>query len=460
MEPIKFGARLKYWAWLIVVTFMLLVSKCSYAQNVGFESGTLNNWTYSTGVSISTGTGNVSYGGGLTWNISPYGSYMAQVYTNGSVTFDSAVGSLGLNSTESTAIKNYMGAQAQASGGSPNPTNASWIKRTVTLQAGVSYSFAWNYLSTDYMPFNDGSLITLVHSTNPNITPTLNNLQQRYGLLGFTNTGTGEYSTGSYGSTGWQVAKFTVPVDGEYVLGFTAFNLGDTVLSPMLFIDEVQGLTTLNGQAFTPVDPNPGSSAPPAQPSGPTYCCGGTDAQFSANTGFANRATAWSQQGGNQVIIEQIGSYNTTTVVQQGNKNYVELYVNGSSNTQSVTQNGSAGTNYIESTITGNNNSLTLQQSSTGGAKGILLNAANNNNSVSVLQENGGNHYAEITLSGGSKTVNITQQGSAGHMAKIELSGGATEINTTQTGATQQFYSITHLCATASCSAITVTQGQ
>jgi hypothetical protein len=309
------------------------------------------------------------------------------------------------------------------------------------------------------MPFNDGSLITLVHSTNASITPTLNNLQQRYGLLGFTNTGTGEYSTGSYGSTGWQVAKFTVPVDGEYVLGFTAFNLGDTVLSPMLFIDEVQGLTTLNGQTFTPVDPNPGSSAPPAGPTGPTYCCGGTDASFSANAGFANRATVWSQQNGNKVIIEQIGNFNTTTVTQHGNKNYVELHINGSNNTHSVSQTGTT-TNYIESTVTGSNNSITYEQTSTGGAKGILLNSANNGNTVTVQQQDGGNHYTEISLSGGNKTVNVLQQGSAGHMAKIELSGGITSISTTQTSATQQFYSITHNCATASCSPITVTQGQ
>lgn len=459
MEPVKYGARLKYWAWLIVAVVMLFASKCSYAQNTGFETGSLTGWTYSSGVSVSTGTGNVSYGGGLNWNISPYGSYMAQVFTSGSVTFDSAISSLGLSGTEGTAIKNYMIAQSQVSGGSPNPTNASWIKKTVTLQAGVSYSFAWNYLSTDYMPFNDGSLISLTHTTDANVKPTLNNLQQRYGLLGFTNTGTGEYSTGSYGSTGWQVATFTVPVDGDYVLGFTAFNLGDTILSPMLFIDELQGLTTKNGQPFTPVEPNPGSSAPPAQPAGPTYCCGGTDAAFNANTGFASRASSWGQQGGNRVIIEQIGHYNTTTVTQQGNKNYVELHVNGSNNTHSVTQTGTT-TNYIESTVAGSNNSITYQQTSSGGAKGILLNSTNDGNTVSVQQQDGGNHYAEITLSGGSKTVNITQQGSAGHMAKIELSGGATEINTTQTGSTQQFYSITHSCATASCSAITVTQGQ
>jgi hypothetical protein len=138
------------------------------------------------------------------------------------------------------------------------------MKRSITLTAGTTYSFAWNYVSTDYTPYNDGSMVTLVHSTNANIVPTLNNSQQRYGLLGFTNPGTGNYATDSYGSTGWQKVIFTVPQTGEYVLGFATFNLGDTALSPILFVDEIQGTTLLNGTSFAPIAPNPGSTAPPA----------------------------------------------------------------------------------------------------------------------------------------------------------------------------------------------------
>jgi hypothetical protein len=92
----------------------------------------------------------------------------------------------------------------------------------------------------------------------------LNNSQQRYGLLGFTNPGTGNYATDSYGSTGWQKVIFTVPQTGDYVLGFATFNLGDTALSPILFVDEIQGTTLLNGTSFGPIAPNPGSTAPPA----------------------------------------------------------------------------------------------------------------------------------------------------------------------------------------------------
>ena len=243
----------------IVFALMLLCSN-AFGQ-AGFETGNLTGWTTSSADVTATGTTNAVLGG-KNWTVNPYGTWMGKLYPSGSVQFDSATTSLGLTSVENTAIRQFM--TANAGGGNPTPTNASWMKRTMTLTAGTTYSFAWNYLSTDYTPFNDGSMVTLVHSTNAGITPTLNNSQQRYGLLGFTNPGTGNYATDSYGSTGWQKVTFTVPQTGDYVLGFATFNLGDTALSPMLFVDEIQGTTLLNGTAFAPIAPNPGSTAPSA----------------------------------------------------------------------------------------------------------------------------------------------------------------------------------------------------
>ena len=254
---------------LIALLFYSTVAAWSQslsAQSPGFEAGTLAGWTTSGVDVVAVGTTNASLGG-KNWTVNPYGTKMAQLFPSGSVQFDTATSSLGLNATENTAIRQFM--SANAGGGNPNPTNASWIKRELTLQAGTTYTFGWNYLSTDYTPFNDGSMMSLTHSTKAGVIPTLNNSAQRYALLGFTNPGTGNYSTGSYGSTGWQQATFTVPETGTYVLGFATFNLGDTTLSPMLFIDELQGTTTLNGQPFSPVNPNPGSTAPPPSPPPP-----------------------------------------------------------------------------------------------------------------------------------------------------------------------------------------------
>ena len=350
--------------------------------------------------------------------------------------------------------------QAQTGGGNPTPTNGVWLRRSVTLQAGVTYSIAWQYISSDYTPFNDGSLITLVHSTDASKIPTLNNVQRRYGLLGFTNPGTGNYSTGSYGSTGWQVAIFTVSETGTYTLGFASFNLGDTALSPILLVDEIQGTTTLNGQTFAPVQPNAGSSAPPPPAPAPTLCCGGSSTSFSANAAFANRAQSFSAVGNSRIIIEQIGNSNTASITQIGTRNYTEYRVNGSGNSATITQNSTNSTSYIEATIQGNSNTTIINQSGTAGSRGVLATVANNGNSINVQQQNTGSHYAEINLLGGNKTVNLTQSGSANHMARIELSGGSTSLTATQSGSTQQFYSIIHNCATASCAAITVTQGQ
>ena len=453
------------------------VSPNTNNANLGFETGTTQNWTISNGtgtektsgwssngegVQTSKGMTNYQAGGGKTWTVTPYGTYMMVIQAGGgSPNFDPAMTSLGMTNTEITAIRNYL----TSLGGNSTPTNASWAKRTVALESGKTYVIAWQYMSTDYTPFNDGSIMTLVHASDPTKIPVLNNETKRYALLGFTNPGTGNYATDSYGSTGWQLATITVPVNGDYILGFSSFNLGDTALSPILFVDDLQGATALNGTTFGPIAPNAGSSAPssggPAAPACPNNSTCSTD-PFNANSGFANRANVWSQQNGNKVIIEQIGNYNITTVQQTGKKNYAEVDITGSSNTTNIIQNasGTTTTNYLELTISGNNNTIDLNQSGTAGAKGILATVNNASNSLTVNQSGTGNHYAEISVSGGNKTVNVTQSGSAGHMANITLTGGATAITTTQTGSTQQNYSINHNCAQASCAAITVTQGQ
>ena len=459
---------------VILIASLFSASAAAAQDNYGFELGNLTGWTASNvatrsntgwggngvGVAVVTGVTNFAPGGGKTWNVTPHGTYMASLQAGGgSPNFDSITSSLGLLQADNSAIRTMLQQQAQTGGGNPTPTNGSWLRRSVSLQTGVTYSIAWQYLSSDYTPFNDGSLITLVHSTDASKVPTLNNVQQRYGLLGFTNPGTGNYSTGSYGSTGWQVAIFTVPETGTYTLGFASFNLGDTALSPILLVDEIQGTTTLNSQPFAPVQPNAGSSAPPPPAPAPSLCCGGSAAPFNSNTSFTNRVQTFTATGDNRVTIQQIGNSNTANVAQVGSRNFTEYRVTGSNNTASITQNASNSTNYIEAIIQGSNNSTTISQSGTAGSRGVLANAADGGNTINVQQQNAGSHYAEITLSGGNKTVNVTQTGSGSHMANINLSGGSTSLSLTQSGSTQQHYSITHTCATTSCGPITVTQG-
>lgn len=478
----------------------------------GFENNSIDGWTVSgtlaatkstwsstgVGVALTTGVTNYSPGGGKTWNISPYGSYMASIQAGSSntVTFDSAISSLGLTGTENTAIKQYLTYQSQnGGGGNPTPTNSSWMKKTFTLQTGVTYTMAWQYLSTDYTPYNDGSIMTLTHASNANIMPTLNNLAQRYALLGFTNPGTGNYATGSYGATGWQVAQFTVPENGDYTLGFASFNLGDTALSPILFIDVVQGTTTLNGQTFTPVAPNAGSSAPPPPAPGPTYSSGITPAQTTTKN---NANTIRQGQHGNEIYVEQSGNNNTfdisqgatvtgkarielystgdnntfnlkqgknsdgTTPLADSNNHYLYFNLNGSSNnitTRQVDGTTSGSGHFNHSTVAGSNNSiLNLQTGS--GSKTLFQSVTGNNNTVSTTQQDSGQHYLDLKLTGPGHNTTILQSGSGNHAATIDLtnSGGAGTLNLNQSGSTNQVYSIQQSCVNAAGCSTSITQ--
>ena len=192
------------------------------------------------------------------WTFSPYGTYGVALQPNNQQTFDNATLALGLSSSENTAIKSMLSTQASQSGnGNGTPTDASWITKAVTLTAGTTYTMSWNYLGTDYVPFNDGSITSLVYQGSGSAPViTVNNGVSKYALLGFTNPGTGDYSTGTFGSTGWQISTYKVSVTGTYLLGFVVFNLDDNSLSPVLLIDSQPGGTLKNGENFGAVTPN------------------------------------------------------------------------------------------------------------------------------------------------------------------------------------------------------------
>jgi hypothetical protein len=202
---------------------------------------------------------------------------------------------LSLASTSVSGIQSTLSTQAQTTGnGQGNPTTAAWASKTVTLTGGQNFSLAWQYISTDYVPFNDGSIATLVKVGSPNVNAVLNNYTSQYALLGFTNPGTGDYSTGSYGATGWQTATYTVTESGDYLLGFGVFNLDDNALSPVLYVDEVIGTTLQNGQTFGAVAPNPGTLAPttPAEPVTPPTPTAPTIVSSAAGTPIVSTSTS------------------------------------------------------------------------------------------------------------------------------------------------------------------------
>ena len=270
--------------------------------NAGFEDGTFAGWSrgsqtgnlgasitgQGTGVSIFSSSKTFTHGsrGAMgnptlqngspnpyyapavaagSWTFSPNNAtYAALLQPKGEQTFDQATTALGLSSAEVSQLTGMLASQAQASGfGGGNPTDAAWITREVELTAGVTYTMSWNYVGTDYVPYNDGSITSLVAVTTPG-TPviTVNNFVQSYALLGFTNPGTGDYSTNSYGATGWQMSTYEVSETGTYKLGFASFNLDDTGLPPALMIDSEIGSTQqcsqngTNCTTFGGVEPN------------------------------------------------------------------------------------------------------------------------------------------------------------------------------------------------------------
>lgn len=461
---------------------LLLFPTVLFAQsnsNYGFEDGNYANWLVSNGITgirvnwgpngsgaqISDGVENFCVAGGFCWSITPHGQYMLSLQPgSGSPNFDTAATSSGLSAEQIQAIRDYIRFQAEnGGGGNPNPTNATFAKTTKYLEAGTVYTYAWNYLSTDYEPFNDGSLIAV--TGGPGVA-TVNN-QQDYALLGFTNTGTGNYATGSYGSTGWQLVQFTVTVSGNYDISFMVFNMGDTALSPILFIDEITGETALNGESFAPIAPNEGSDAPVTQPTQPgdSLCCGGSSQPFDPNAGNTGKVDTFEGRTSqnSMVFIDQVGSDNTITVQQSGTEqNYFGYVGNGNNNTITSTQSGGANTqsNYIELFVTGDLNDVDFVQTSSGGRKGIFANINDNNNTFSATQTGSGSHYLDVFFGGGNKTLTALQEGNADHMAIISLLGEPTSLEMTQSGDTQRFYSISHTCVTAGgCGTITVTQG-
>ncbi len=454
---------------LLLLTFSVQLN-AQTPSNYGFEDGNYAGWTVSNGstalrtswsdsgngVQVTTGVQNYCPGGGKCWTITPYGSYMLSIQAGGnSPQFNAAMTTLGLSASNITSIRNTI-----YSNGSMNPTNASSVSRTVFLQAGITYSFGWQYLSTDYVPYNDGSLITLTGGPG---TPTLNGQTQNYALLGFTNPGTGNYSTNSYGATGWQVAVFTVPADGNYMLGFSSFNLGDTALSPILFIDQLQGTTSLNGATFAPVAPNQGSSAPtapPPPPAEPTYPTTSIATNQTIKLGQTNAITS------NSIYIQNIGDNNTVNIEQfskfnairgvngsqsmliNGNNNSItinqgtatailgnnlaEVSVTGSNNTVSLTQqyNGK----YAELVMNGTGNQLTAQQKDAGG-KSAFFNILGNSNVITTLQQGTGNHFLDVSAPYGGLNATITQSGSAQKLFKLVINNPGIGVTVSQTAA-------------------------
>ncbi len=389
---------------LALLTLLALTSPCAMAavdiDNISFETGNLDGWTASTtgtktpdnyganngvGAAVTTGLNNFGAANGQhIWTVSPYGSYMASLQANtASVGFASAAAALGLTAASQAEITQTIDG---------TPTTAAWLYQDLTLEAGDYFTMAWQYVSTDYEPFNDASVTSLVNLGDSSILATVNNQTAQYALLGATNLGTGSYSTGSYGSTGWQVATYQVSVAGTYRLGFLTFNLDDASYSPILFIDEAPGLTYDKGVPFDPVAPNPGTGAPttPTTPTGPVVI---DDTKSTDDLGTGTEA---SFEGGTLVV-----STDDITVSQH-------FLIDDQNGWIDQAGHDATFTGAIDDTTSGVPGSLTITNSGTGGTITLA----------------GNNGYTGTTTVDEGATLKLSGTGSIANSSEANINGG------------------------------------
>ncbi|WP_313125872.1 InlB B-repeat-containing protein [Proteiniclasticum ruminis] len=221
-----------------------------FSINLGFEDG-LVGWV-SNGADVSiAGTRTVS-----PWNVLAHGSNMAILEPDGISQFGiaSLAKTLQLSNQSVTYLENNFVPQDDMI--APGINNYAYIYQDISMNSGDQLTFSWNYVSTDYVPFNDGSIASMTYVGNSNVYPKINGVFTQVSILGATVPGTGNYSTGDYGSTGWQSITMEATVPGLYRIGFATFNLDDYDISPVLFVDNAAGTTLNNGVPFGPISPD------------------------------------------------------------------------------------------------------------------------------------------------------------------------------------------------------------
>jgi hypothetical protein len=123
----------------------------------------------------------------------------------------------------------------------------------------------------------------------------------------------------------------------------------------------------------------------------------------------------------NFVSIDQIGSGNQTTIVQDGSGNSAVINAGVASavdyNVFSITQQGNNKTAGIE-LKSGINNTFNIQQDGTGNHTAAIQNMIGSGNNVTVTQQGAGNHSLTVTnpnsATNNGNTVSATQTGGVG----------------------------------------------
>ena len=117
----------------------------------------------------------------------------------------------------------------------------------------------------------------------------------------------------------------------------------------------------------------------------------------------------------NTITVDQVGSYNTTTITQDGNGHVATV------NTGQATD--------------VDNTTLTILQQGTGTKTATVSIPSGINNSVNIQQDGAGNHVASIqNLNGSGNGISVTQLGAGKHEFNVIAGTGTTNNGNTITG--------------------------
>jgi hypothetical protein len=145
------------------------------------------------------------------------------------------------------------------------------------------------------------------------------------------------------------------------------------------------------------------------------------------------------QAADNLIDIEQIGSGNTITIVQDGSGHIATVKAGADSDVNysvfSIAQQGASKSASIEIKA-GINNTFNIQQDGTGNHSAAIQNMIGSGNGISITQQGAGNHIFNITNPNGAtnngNTVNATQTGGQGADKRFDLTfNGATGAGVT-----------------------------